>query len=381
MNDHDSYREAAHVYAEGVQVLFAPAGREAGERGGRGPASYADLAAHAERLAPLSDQVTEEAAERLAVATPSERKKVETSLLAKALTDLEVSRYLLEAAQEEEREAAFDRKGANERRISVGRSVEGYLELLLGEPASGPGRAERTGRRPITVRAARAELMLQAGDSLVLIFEHSSETGKRALEGLTALGAGEVGKAVGMIGMNLAESLGLGEKATKLYELFRDYLLKAYDSIVVFLGPKLIPFIGEKVAGWMEDVATGEPMKVFLEKLYQTSVTREEVNGLIRNSEAALENFLNASEQVGELNDAFRKQTGLVDRILSTMKYLTLLPAAMLPQGKLLLAAVYILLGGYVILAGGDYVDARRLEELDRVPGVRRVVEMNLVHQ
>jgi hypothetical protein len=42
------------------------------------------------------------------------------------------------------------------------------------------------------------------------------------------------------------------------------------------------------------------------------------------------------------------------------------------------LAAAYIVLGGYVILLGADYVDAQRVQWLDRVPGVRRVVQVSL---
>ena len=49
-----------------------------------------------------------------------------------------------------------------------------------------------------------------------------------------------------------------------------------------------------------------------------------------------------------------------------------------MPQGQLLLAASYIVLGSYVILAGGDAVDAPLLELFDRTPGVRCVVDANL---
>jgi len=44
----------------------------------------------------------------------------------------------------------------------------------------------------------------------------------------------------------------------------------------------------------------------------------------------------------------------------------------------LVLTALYIVLGGYVIVAGADYVDAHKLSLLNRVPGVRRVVESTL---
>jgi hypothetical protein len=37
-----------------------------------------------------------------------------------------------------------------------------------------------------------------------------------------------------------------------------------------------------------------------------------------------------------------------------------------------------MVLGVYIVAAGGDYVDAPRLQFLNRVPGVRRVVEARL---
>jgi hypothetical protein len=308
---------------------------------------------------------------------------METALLAKAVTDLQVSSYLLQAARDEEAEAAFGGEpspplAGRERGVATTGPAEPYLELLLHEGMPGPDQQERAARKPRNVEAARAELALQAGDTLTLISERAREIGGKALNGVIALGAGEVGRAVGVIGMNIAQLMGQAEKVTRLYNLFRDYLLKAYNALVALLGPRLIPLVGEQVRGWVEEIRSGERMDTWLEKLYQTRQSRDELHPLIRESNAPLKGFVNAIEQVSGLDAAFQKQTDLVDKILSGMKVLTLVPAAALPQGRLLLAAAYVSLCGYVILVGGDYVDARRLEPLDRVPGVRRVVVENL---
>jgi hypothetical protein len=82
---------------------------------------------------------------------------------------------------------------------------------------------------------------------------------------------------------------------------------------------------------------------------------------------------------VGGLNEAYRRQSHLADQILPKLKWVAVIPAAALPQGRLLLAAAYLVLAGYVVLLGADYVDARRLRLLDRVPGVRRTVQAHLV--
>jgi hypothetical protein len=43
-----------------------------------------------------------------------------------------------------------------------------------------------------------------------------------------------------------------------------------------------------------------------------------------------------------------------------------------------LMAAAYSAILGYAVLVGADYVDAERVKLLNRVPGVRQVVEQSL---
>jgi hypothetical protein len=379
MSQDESYLEAVRAYADGVRVLFSPSSKAAGERGGRGPESFADLANQAERLAPLSNQVTEEVASRLTEATPREQMEVETALLAKALTDLEVSSHLLQAAQDEERDAEFDGESQTERSVASLGTAEPYLKLLLSEKTSDQ-KDERLSRKPKNVDAARADLIVQTGDALAVITERAGDTGKDALEGLIGLGEGEVSKAIGVIGRDIVKVLGQAEKVAKLYGLFRDFLIRAYESLAALLGPRLLELVGERVKSWVEDLMGNSAVDVLLEKIYETQQTKGELRPIILESNTSLENYVLAIAQVSGLNAAFRVQADLVSKILIMLQYLTRVPTAVLPQGKLLLAAVYVLMGGYVILVGGDYVDARSLEKLDRVPGVRRVVEMNLDH-
>ena len=97
-----------------------------------------------------------------------------------------------------------------------------------------------------------------------------------------------------------------------------------------------------------------------------------------------LRDLLNAStarvHAIGHcaLEVVYRKQVDIVGKILTTLRFVAFVPAAALPQGRLLMAATYILVGGYIVLAGADYVDAPALTYLDRVSGVRRQVEVNL---
>lgn len=377
MNGDEAYLEAVRAYADGVRVLFAPSGEPTGERGGRGPVSYSDLADQAEKLLPISEQLAQEASARLDVPEPAVRTQTEAALLAKALTDLEISTTLLEAAQDQEVESVWGGEEAQRRRVGGGQKAEPYLKILLGEEAEG-GAPVRRAKKPKSLPAARLGLVERSDDILAEISAQVNTTGKTALGGLVGLGTAELAKAVGVVGMEIAKAIGQAEEAAQLYELFRGFLVKAYDSIAALLGPQILKILGEQVTKWVEKVKEGEPMGKLLEELYETAGTKEVLKARIMKSEVELARFVAALDEVNGLGEAFRQKTSLVDKILPKMKWLTMIPAAALPQGRLLLAAAYVVLSGYVILVGADYVDAPRLQRLGRLPGVRLVVEANL---
>jgi len=376
--EESTYQAAAQAYADGVRVLFAPSGAPTGERGGLGPTSPDELADQAERLAPLSAELTQAMAAGLADADPAVRAQASTQLLAKALTDLEIGLYLLQAAEDEEYQIAWAGGPGTERsRGGLGATVE-RLDLLLGEGEAVPAAVERGEQPPGNVRAARVMLSDAIADALDLISDRASKTGQAALSGLLGLGGGEVAQVAGAVGMDFAQALGQADKVTQLYNLFRDFALKAYDSLVALLGQQLAQTAAQRVVEWFEEFKEGEQFAKLLERLYETDQTRRDLGRLVAESRANLESLTAAIQRVDGLDAAFGQQVDLSEKLLRGLKVLALVPATALPQGRLLMAAAHLVLGAYVVLAGGDYVDARRLERLGRLPGVRRVVEGQL---
>jgi hypothetical protein len=378
MSSNDPYLEAARAYADGVRVLFAPAGVPTGERGERGPASYEDLVGQAEQLAPQSAQLTEAATVLLEEKDAALRVQASTRLLAKVLTDLDISLYLLQAAMDEEDEIAWAEEAEGERSRS-GFSLEGQLAFLLGDMESDLGAAERGTTAAADVPSAHSELSDVIEDTLALISEQAGKTAQTAFTGLLGIGIAQVAEAAGLVGLEIAQVLGQTEAVTRLYGLVRDFALQAYNSLLALLGPRLAELVGQQVLEWLESLEEGEKIGHILEKLYETERTGRELDALVRDSQAELERLVAAIADVDSLEATYRQQIQLADKLLPKLKYLRLIPAAALPAGRLLLAAIYIALGGYVVLAGADFVDAQRLQKLDRVPGVRRVVETHLV--
>src|SRR2546422_1165584 len=377
MENRNSYLAVAEAYSDGVRNLFAPSGAPTGERGEPGPASPADLAAQAEKLAPLSSSLTAEAANRVVSSTdPADRAQASTQLLAKALTDLKVSAHLLQAA-EDEANNAWSQDSTKERGISDAGGTEELLQIVLGEAPSTFLTRERGAPEPQDIGSARLTLSQTIEDTLALRSERTSKTGQAALGGLFGIGLGQVGQAAGLLGQNIGQAFGQADRLSRLYSLFRDFAQKAYESVLALLGPAVAKIAGQQVLDWLAEVKEAKFFGTLLEKLYQTKQTQEALLATLKKSEAEREKFVIAIAGVEGLSETYLRQLGLVDKLLKGLRYLGAVPVAVLPYGSLLMATTYVAICSYVVLNGADYVDAEHVKWLNRVPGVRQVVEIN----
>jgi hypothetical protein len=300
-----------------------------------------------------------------------------TRMLAKALTDLEVSAQLLQAAMDDEQKTRFDKsRGAERGAAGIAVSAE-YLDILLGEGKGVPRAAER-GRKPASIKEARMALSTSLDDTLTLICDRANRATQSAIGGLLGLGAGELAKAAGTLGMSIAETLGQAEKVSRLYDLFRSFVSKVYDALAALVGESLMQKVGQKLVELVNELKGGKYLPEILEALYQTKPTKEDLNKFVDDSKAAIEKFDSATQAVEGLNEGYGSQVKLVEKLIKGLEFIGGLSEMIIPQGKLILAAAYIGLGAYVVLAGADYVDSPNIKWLDRVVGVRRVVEGGL---
>ncbi|GAB1541903.1 hypothetical protein NUACC21_45760 [Scytonema sp. NUACC21] len=378
MNTPVPYLEIAQNYADGVRVLFAPSGKSTGERGARGSTSPQDLAEQAENLSPVSVALTQALAVQRADADPSVRFEASLRLLAKALTDLEISAYLLEAARDEEEGILRLQANLTERSSVNLTKIEENLQVLLGIVEVRLRFAERGETKPRDIPTARTDLSNTIADTLGSILERASETGELALSRVMGLGVAELAQAVGFIGMDIAKVLGQGDNVTRLYNVVRDFFNRAYESLLELLGQQLAQTSSQQVLEWIQELKEGTRLNTILEKFYQTEQTNRELTNFVSTSQADLEQFIQAIQGVNGLDTSYRKQISWVEKILQAFRWFGTLSTAVLPQGELLIASLCIILGTYVILLGADYVDSPKISALDCVPGVRRVVETNM---
>jgi len=378
MNTPDASLEIAHNYADKVRVLFAASGEPTGERGGRGPNSAQDLAQQAESLSPVSASLTSVLAVQQTNTDPTVRFQSSVKLLAKALTDLEISAYLYQTAQEEEDGLAGFEKQKGERSIADLGSIEENLQILLGVAVSSPI-TERGDREITDISTARIELSNIVIDTLGLILERATDTGESALTRVMSLGITELAQAVSFVGMDIAGLLGESEKITRLYNVFRAFFKRAYESVMELLGQELSQTVAKQVLEWIQELKSGTSLSEILERFYQTEKTAQDLQQLANDNPAKLEQFIAAIQSVSKLDATYRQQINWAKKVLQGLRWFGTLSAATLSQGDLLVASLYITLGGYVILVGADYVDSPKLTLLDCVPGVRRIVENHLV--
>lgn len=256
---------------------------------------------------------------------------------------------------------------------------EDLLKLVTGEPEAVVPAPDRSGRSvPGSVPDARVALSNSVDDAIDLISSRAGRVGQSALSGLVGIGATELVNAAGIVGMDIAEALGQAEKATKLYELFRTYITKAVESLIALVGRPALEAATNQALEWVNELKEGKLFREMLIRLYGTSQTVEQLRLEIAASQAGLERFVAAIQDVDKLDSAFHQQIKLAEKLLKGLRFVGGISAAALPASKLILAGVYMVLGVYIVAAGGDYVDSPRLQFLNRVPGVRQVVEVRL---
>jgi hypothetical protein len=378
--DTSSYQEAARLYADAVQDLFAPAHPSPAGRAAHDLPSAADMVERAERLAPLSANLTRATAERLADENSGVRAEAAARLLAKALSDVEISRYLLLAARRAEGGSASTRGPITAPGQAIPPDIQDSLSLLVCslEETTLPT-PTRAVIAVTDLPSARTQLTRMIDESLNLIQLQAAKTGQAAIGGLMALGMAQVVQAAGIVGMQVAEALGQTEKATRLYMSMRDFAVSAYESLLALLGPTLAQMAANQVVTWLSEIVEGEQFAKLVARLYETAQTNEYLNQVVIGSQANLEQFVVAIQGVDELKERYEHQTGLVNKVLQGFGLLNVAAVAILPQARLFMAAVYIVAAAYVVLAGADFVDAQRVKLLDRVPGVRQTVENSLI--
>jgi hypothetical protein len=116
---------------------------------------------------------------------------------------------------------------------------------------------------------------------------------------------------------------------------------------------------------------------VLLKKLYEPERIQNEIDQLLNQAAASTsaDVFNNVSQQVAELSAKFREQKKVLAMVVHGLSFARPWILSLQPWGPLGITAAYLVGMGYIVYAGGDYIDWYRTgpgERLSFVPGIRQ---------
>jgi len=363
-----SYPALTQAYADGVRTLLMPASAQRS----LSVRSYPELATEAQKLLLLSDDFIDAAAARIDFGTSDERVATQLQLLAKSLTDLAVSQHLLDAAEDERHGVAAQVAGLS--RTAALFEVDDYLNVLRTGALRRPRMRASRDQDAAEGTATTADLTAAVDATLTMVLDRSALNGQAAFRGLISIGLFNLAKASAIVGSDVAQILGYGEQMSKLYELVYQYVGRAHETILALLGRELSRVAVDRAMAFFETLRDGSLLGDLLERLYETQRTRADVAEIVAASRADDAAFARVRADVDALAAQFDDIMTFVDKLLSGLKYVGMIPAATMPQAQLVMAASHAVLFTYIVLAGADFADSPRIKMLNRVPGVRDLV-------
>jgi hypothetical protein len=322
---------------------------------------------------------------------PVLRAQGEARLLATALTDLLVGLYLYGVAQGGQ-EPPPGAEAVQARDFGAGgapaapapdwqpsrEEIEDTLRTLTADAPKAPAAAGSASAAPAEARAARFKLAGEVVDTILAIRSETVAAGQTVFNGLLGIGAGAVAEAAGQVGLNIARASGEADKALQIYDLFREFAFRSYEALMTLIGTHMAQATADQVVAWLAQLRSGEELGRLLDRTYGIHQLGAKLGDLVASSQASPEKFTAAALALATLRTHYDTQTNLVRRLLRGLVLFGIAPAIFLPEGGWLLAAAFIALTGYIVLAGADFLDAPGYQPLDRVPGVRHIVEQAL---
>lgn len=363
----DAFASLVQEYASGARGLPGPAS----------PAGTAEpLAARAARLAILSRDLSRQLVERLDAPDAPVRAAASIQLLAKALVDFQVSAFLLQSAEAEG--VAPAPVSPAERAALYQRELEANLRLVQGGvPAVAAAEAAAI-PVPASDGEARAQLARAISSTLTSIEQSAARSAETALTRLLGMGMSTTAQAAELVGANIAQVVGAAEKVGPLDITARQFFVTAFNALVALLGPDLTRLAASQVIGWVNEIVKGKKFARLLQDFYQTSRTADGLALALhdRPVPVSLDNTAYALQELAALDRQYQQQVAVIDRMLLFLRFLPSVSPAALPQAQQLRAAASIILTGYIIYSGADFVDAPTLEKLDRIPGPPQIFDL-----
>ncbi|HLV02837.1 MAG TPA: hypothetical protein VKZ59_16325 [Acidobacteriota bacterium] len=367
----ESGRDIQSIYFATAQSLLAGTGTR-----GAGAIEFPDrpgMETSIESIPDISGQFRTELVQALESQDEGSRSLSSSQLLAKALTDLQMGAQLLSGGQTRSPVAT----GVQ----GLDRAVLEECLIILNPVTADSDRLTRRYMMLVDLDGARRRLKIAVSDSLKSVIRNAEQVVRGSITGLLGLSLLEVMAAVSEIAggfSTLTTSIrGMNRSARSGVQL----LAESAHSVGSLVEQPMLESVTRQVLGWLEEVRGGRIVSALLEKTYETEVTDRNLNMLIDSSVEPLEPFSQALRALEELCEDHSRQSRISGQILQGARWIGGGLTAVFPQASLIMAILYLTIGGYGILSGADYVDAPRFKLLKRTRGVRLRVEEHITRQ
>lgn len=387
MSELQAYTQAASAFTLAVRTLFAPVkGTEPLPPATRGAAPPADvIAERAERLVVAAEALEQATVPLLEAADPTVRTGAEYKLLTQAVVEAELARELFTLSGEVK--GGGSTPAASTRAVGLAAPLDDLLRALEA-PFEAPLEAVRRAPGPLLPpEVARAQLRQHALEALDFIARRAVKVGNRCLQALLAVDAATLRRGAALLGEEAVALLdkvleGLGGIARRLAAAAARLLIRAYHAVLTLLGRETEQEARRQVEKWVESLKQeaaeedGEGVFArFVERLFGLETIKRDVEAWIQASTADAAILVQADGLVTALAEGYRAKTEQVERLLSALALVRLVPPARSPQVQVVLTAITAGLLAYTLYAGYDHVDSDRLPLVpDRVQGVWETV-------
>lgn len=336
-----------------------------------------DVINRADLVITTSEQLTRTAALDLTAPRALDRERSMLRLVAGAATDLAVASDLLRT---EGGEPTITTRGARD--VTYSRVMSELGPIL--QPGDGFGVSVVTraaAPAPETVEEALTQLTTTAGHSFDAISGDVRQLGQMVISNVVSLPAARIHEAAAVATSEIVNLM--GGQISGVLSRIAQLMIRAYEKILAALGQDLASQARKQAAEWVETLQSGEALNQLLGQLYEKQRILAEIEAQGKQAEDTLlsDAFPAALEETRALTERFQKQRQSVEWVLRGLNFVRNRLLQIQPWGPLAVAATYMTTLGYVVYAGGDYVDWFRTDQiqpLNRVPGLRAVVRETL---
>jgi hypothetical protein len=371
------YQTVWTAYQEAIARLYERPITAIAERGEGDIAQVTDLDARAQAVVERSVELGQVTAQGLELPDPNQRELSQLQLLAAATFDLAIANDLVRRAGEDVPDDVIERGPTLPRALVELQSIlntlpeAGILALLQVERAIGPS----------TAPAAKQALQDGASGALIDIRDDAARAGQAALSGLLELPIPPLKNAATVLIDELM--VDLGAQVSVLLSKAAQLIVNAIDKLWNALGKQAQDEARQQAVQWIDDLRSGTLFGKLLDKLYELELIKQEIGQQINSAPDTLkaDDFNAASQQMSTLAEKFRKQKEVLIWLIRGLALTRIWILGMQPWGPIALTTAYVVAIGYIVYAGGDYVDWFRMgttQYLDFVPGVRSIIRQAL---